>query len=73
MEGIEDQGAAMMSALASVLDVGGNGVDEAEIERRLEEAIDSIADPAGTFYRFSMSHSLLRRARVAGKEEVEVS
>jgi len=25
---------------------------------------DSIVDPAGTFYRFSLAHSLLRRARV---------
>ena len=37
--------------------------EEAEIEERLLKAIDSIADPAGTFYRFSMSHSLLRRFR----------
>lgn len=70
MAGVDDQGAAMMSALASVLAVS-HGDDEAEMERQLDELIDGIADPAGTFYRFSMSHSLLRRARVA--TEVEAS
>jgi hypothetical protein len=28
--------------------------------------VDTIADPAGTFYRFSMAHSLLERANVDG-------
>ncbi len=30
-----------------------------ELERRLEAVMDTIVDPAGTFYRFSMAHSLL--------------
>jgi F420-non-reducing hydrogenase small subunit len=64
LDGVEDQGAKMLAAIASVIDVGKPGEDEAEIERRLDEAIDTIADPAGTFYRFSMAHSILRRTRV---------
>jgi F420-non-reducing hydrogenase small subunit len=54
--GVLDQGARMMSAVASV--VGGN--DPKEIRKILDE----IADPAGTFYRFSLPSSLLRHAKV---------
>lgn len=64
MEGVEDQGARMMTAIASVLNVGGPGQDVEKMEQQLEEVMDSIVDPAGTFYRFSMSHSLLRRAKI---------
>ena len=52
---VRDQGAKMISAIASVVD----STDEAEIESILNQ----IADPLGTFYRFSMSRALLRRAR----------
>jgi F420-non-reducing hydrogenase small subunit len=61
----QDQGARMMSAIASVIAAGGgDGVDEAEQEREIAAVIDTLADPAGTLYRFSMAQSLLRRARV---------
>jgi F420-non-reducing hydrogenase small subunit len=53
--GVVDQGARMMSAVASV--VGSN--DPKEIRKIME----NIADPAGTFYRFSLPSSLLHRAR----------
>ncbi len=53
---ILDQGAKMLSAIASVIDSN----DPEEIAR----IIETIPDPAGTFYRFSLSKSLLRRARV---------
>jgi F420-non-reducing hydrogenase small subunit len=66
LEGVEDQGAKMLTAIASVLDVGKTGDNEAELERKLETVLDTLADPAGTFYRFSMSHSILRRARTPG-------
>jgi F420-non-reducing hydrogenase small subunit len=61
---VEDQGAKMLSAIASVIGAGKEGMDEADIEREIEAVVDTIADPAGTFYRFSMAHSLLRRAKV---------
>jgi F420-non-reducing hydrogenase small subunit len=52
---IRDQGAKMASALASVID----SIDEAEVEKIL----DTVADPLGTFYRFSLPDSLLRRVQ----------
>jgi len=52
---VTDQGAKMLSALSSVIDAH----DPAEIEAIL----DQIADPMGTFYRFSLAHSILRRVQ----------
>ncbi|MFH1676767.1 MAG: oxidoreductase, partial [bacterium] len=46
-----DYGAKALSGIASILDSN----DEAEIEKLFE----SIPDPAGTFYRYSMPASLL--------------
>jgi F420-non-reducing hydrogenase small subunit len=66
LDGVEDQGAKILSAVASVVGVGVPGEDEAELEREIEAAMDTLADPAGTFYRFSMAHSLLHRARIKG-------
>jgi F420-non-reducing hydrogenase small subunit len=66
LEGVADQGAKMLSAIASVVDVGAAGEEEAELDRKIDAAMATLADPAGTFYRFSMAHSLLRRARVNG-------
>ena len=51
-----DQGTKMLSALASVIDSD----DPDEIERIL----DTIVDPIGTFYRFSMGTATLGRVRV---------
>jgi F420-non-reducing hydrogenase small subunit len=50
---IRDQGAKMASAVASVVDT----TDPAEAQK----IIDTIADPLGTFYRFSLPDSMLRR------------
>ena len=52
--GVEDFGARMMTALASVIDSN----DPDEIDRIIR---DGIPDPVGTFYRFGLAHSLLRR------------
>ncbi|HXX63217.1 MAG TPA: oxidoreductase [Bacteroidota bacterium] len=48
-----DQGAKMLSALSSVID--------AQEPEEIERILDGIADPMGTFYRFSLAHSILRR------------
>ena len=53
---VYDQGAKFLSALASILDTN----DEKEIEK----IVNTIIDPAGTFYRFSLPHSILRRRRM---------
>jgi len=50
---VSDQGTKMVSALSSVIDAQ----DPEEIERIL----DQIVDPMGTFYRFTLPHSILRR------------
>ena len=62
-EGVEDFGARMMSALASVID----SEDPQEIDRIIREG---IPDPIGSFYRFSLANSHLRRKVLAqdGKE-----
>ena len=56
-EGAQDQGARMMTALASVIDSN----DPAEIDRIIR---DGIPDPVGTFYRFGLAASQLRRAKM---------
>ncbi len=57
-DAVEDFGARMISALASVIDAN----EPEEIRRIIEEG---IPDPIGTFYRFSLPHSLLRRRALA--------
>jgi F420-non-reducing hydrogenase small subunit len=54
-ENVLDQGAKMVSALSSVVDA----TDPAEAKKILE----TIADPLGTFYRFSMAASIFRRVQ----------
>jgi len=66
LPGVVDQGAKMLSAVASVIAAGKEGMEEADIEAEIQRVVDTLADPAGTFYRFSMAHSLLRRAKVDG-------
>lgn len=69
LDGVEDQGANMISALAAVVAAGKPGEDEAEIERQIAAALDTLVDPAGTFYRFNMAHSLLGRVRSQSRNE----
>jgi F420-non-reducing hydrogenase small subunit len=62
-EGVIDQGARFLSGIASVID--------SEDPEEIEAILDTIADPAGTFYRFSLPHSLLHRVAMGsgnGKE-----
>jgi len=49
--------------MASVSVAGALGEDEAVLEQKAEALMDTLADPAGSFYRFSMAHSLLTRMR----------
>lgn len=55
VEGVLDQGAKMLSALSSNFDA-----DNEEDAARIAEG---VADPIGTFYRYSLARSLLRRAK----------
>jgi len=52
---VRDQGAKALSAVASIVD----HTDEAELER----VFSRVVDPAGTFYRYGVPASLLRRRR----------
>ncbi|MEE9513839.1 MAG: hypothetical protein V3V46_07150 [Anaerolineales bacterium] len=67
-EGVVDFGARMMTALASVIESD----DPEEIDRIISEG---IPDPIGTFYRFSLAHSELRRSvlRNDGNGRVDVA
>jgi F420-non-reducing hydrogenase small subunit len=49
-EGVADQGAALLSAVIAAIDP----------EVDVEEVIKGVADPAGTFYRFSLADSILQ-------------
>jgi F420-non-reducing hydrogenase small subunit len=51
--GVVDQGAKLVSAIASIY----QGESEEEIARMVEEVID----PAGTFYRFGLADSMLKK------------
>jgi F420-non-reducing hydrogenase small subunit len=50
---ITDPGAKMMASIATMID--------ADDPEDVDEIIEQIVDPGGTFYRFSMSGSILRR------------
>ena len=52
---VVDQGGKMLSALSSVF--------EAESEEEIQKLADSVPDPIGTFYRFSLAHSVMRRTK----------
>jgi F420-non-reducing hydrogenase small subunit len=57
-EGVHDYGARMMTALASMIDSN----DPEEINRIIR---DGIPDPVGSFYRFSLAGSQLRRSKLS--------
>ncbi|MCX6012847.1 MAG: oxidoreductase [Chloroflexi bacterium] len=56
VEGVIDQGAKFMSAVASIID--------SDDPKEIGSIIDSIRDPIGTFYRYSLPASILRRVQI---------
>jgi F420-non-reducing hydrogenase small subunit len=50
-EGVEDQGAKLLSAIGAIIDV--------ETPEDVQLVMDSIVDPVGTCYRFGLSDSIL--------------
>jgi F420-non-reducing hydrogenase small subunit len=59
-EGVLDQGAKMVAALGSIIDIEDlKGLSEDEILRRIGETIDRMPDLAGTFYKYSLAGSIL--------------
>jgi len=61
LDGIADQGARALSMIASILGVEEEEGMSVEDSKKL---VDSFADPAGTFYRFSLPASTLGRRRM---------
>ena len=57
---VKDQGAKMISAIASILGVE-NEKDLSEDD--VEKLINQIKDPVGTFYRFSLPVALVNKKR----------
>ena len=57
---VVDQGAKMISALASILQT--EGEDKKTMEE-VEQALSPVSDPAGTFYRYYLARSILNRKR----------
>jgi F420-non-reducing hydrogenase small subunit len=53
-----DQGAKMMSALASILGIEG---EEKMSEEEIQILIDKVVDPIGTFYKYTLPSSLINR------------
>ncbi len=60
VEGVEDIGARLISAIASVI--------EANTPEEIDAVLDTLPDPAGYFYRFGLAHSFLRRTRLARQD-----
>lgn len=59
-DGVADQGAKMLAALGSVLDVGDtSGLSEDEISARVDAVLDAIPDYAGLLYKYSLAGSIL--------------
>ncbi|MCJ7696375.1 MAG: F420-nonreducing hydrogenase, partial [Anaerolineaceae bacterium] len=58
-DGVSDQGSKLASAIAAL-------IDTSDLEK-MKITVASIADPAGTFYRFSLADSILSQLKF--KEE----
>jgi len=61
-----DQGGSMLSAITSILAISDKETELSEED--IEKLVAQIKDPLGTFYRFSMPKSLLRRTVKERKE-----
>jgi F420-non-reducing hydrogenase small subunit len=57
-QGVADQGAALLSAVVASME----GQSDAEIR----QVLDTVTDPVGTFYRFSLAASYLHRVNQDG-------
>ena len=56
--GVLDQGAAMISALSSVLGVE---KETEQSEEEMDRLVDQIKDPVGTFYKYTLPSSMINR------------
>ncbi|MCD4650795.1 MAG: oxidoreductase [Candidatus Cloacimonetes bacterium] len=63
---VRDVGAKMIAALASLVGLEG---EEEMTEEQVTKLMDSIVDPGGTFYRFTLAKSLLKRRRMPSEPQ----
>jgi F420-non-reducing hydrogenase small subunit len=63
-EGVEDIGARLTAALASVVDSGTATQQPDQLAAEVETAMASVVDPAGTLYRYAMAHALRQAGRL---------
>jgi len=54
--GVPDQGAKLVSAVASIY--------QANTDEDIARMVNEVVDPAGTFYRFGLSNSMLKKKRL---------
>jgi F420-non-reducing hydrogenase small subunit len=59
--GVENQGAKLLSAIAAIADI--------ESPEDVDRIMDSIVDPVGTYYRFSLSDSVLSELKYGNNGE----
>ncbi len=58
-EGVQDQGAKMISALGSIMDISNQiGTSEDTINSQVSNMLDEIPDLAGSFYKFTSANVL---------------
>jgi len=59
-EGVHDQGAKMIGALGSILDLGEyKGLSPQQLAEKVDAILSSIPDAAGTYYKFGAAGSIL--------------
>jgi F420-non-reducing hydrogenase small subunit len=59
-EGVTDQGAKMIGALGSILDVGDyKGLTPEQLARKVDAILSSVPDAAGAYYKFGAAGSIL--------------
>jgi F420-non-reducing hydrogenase small subunit len=56
-EGVQDYGARLIAAFASVID--------SDKPEEIDQILDGLVDPAGQFYRFNLAGSMLRASKYA--------
>jgi F420-non-reducing hydrogenase small subunit len=62
-DGVEDQGAKLLSAIAAIMDV--------DTPEDVEKVLSTIVDPVGTYYRFSLSDSILSNLKFGNNGEAQ--
>jgi F420-non-reducing hydrogenase small subunit len=58
---VPEQGAAMITALASILGYDGVEGKTKYTEKEIEDLMNQIKDPVGTVYMYSLPNSILKR------------